>query len=211
MKSIILFAATLVLFSFDAQAQNENYPSNFSLTVSGSTIGMLLKKVDLAEIDVDGFEVASLNTTGTPVLGLSYDHSINNWFSLGIAGAYQQFQSKVEGTDTSNENGATTETFNLKLKRVNVAVRPLFHYYNKENLDLYGGLRVGYTQWAASSTATDEALEEDLVDDLPGIGGFRLQVIPFGMRYYVTENLGFNGELAIGSPHFVSAGVSYRF
>lgn len=208
MKSIILFATALVLFSFNLQAQNLDYKSNLSINVGGSTVGAILKSLDVAEINIDNFEISSINTTGTPVLELNYDHGINNWFSIGVAGAYQQFQTSLEGMKTAE---GATEQIDINLNRVNVAVRPLFHYYNKERLDLYGGLRIGWTQWSANSNATDKLLEEDIVDELPGIGGFRLQAIPFGMRYYMTENFGFNGELAIGSPHFISGGLNYRF
>jgi len=41
--------------------------------------------------------------------------------------------------------------------------------------------------------------------------GFSFQLVAFGMRGYFTDNFGANVELGIGSPHFISMGLNYRF
>jgi hypothetical protein len=39
----------------------------------------------------------------------------------------------------------------------------------------------------------------------------QVQLIAFGLRGYLTENIGLNGELALGSPYFASVGINFRF
>jgi hypothetical protein len=72
---------------------------------------------------------------------------------------------------------------------------------------MYSGLRIGYTNWNFSTTTTDPNF--DGAESFNG-GKPAFQVILFGIRGYITENIGLNTELAVGGPHFFSAGLNVR-
>ena len=211
----LLSITMLVLLSFNVQAQNQNYPSTFSLNIGESLVGSLWHTLDGEYTDLGEFDRVSLQATHKPALQLNYDQRIANWFSLGVAASRQDFG--LDGlsiADTDENEPTVTREVDINFRRANISVRPLFHYANKNRVDLYSGLRVGYSFWIADvavKESRDEVIEEEVRAALPQISGISLQLIPFGMRFYITENLGLNGELAIGSPHFISGGLSYRF
>lgn len=205
----------LVLLSFAAQAQNTTHRSNFSVNVAESTLGLLWNSIEMDVTEIEGFESLSLDAKRRPALQMNYDHAIAKWFSIGVGSSTQRFQVLAEAVPVSAENEPTiTRKAQLDIQRTNVAIRPLFHYVNKNRVDLYSGFRVGYTFYTGKAKLMqegDQKLQAEVAGLLPELSGIALQVIPFGARFYITENLGLNAEFGIGSPHVVAAGVNYRF
>ena len=73
---------------------------------------------------------------------------------------------------------------------------------------MYSGVRVGMTNWVGKSDSSDSS-NDFFGDDFSG-WSFAPQLIAFGMRYYVTDNIGLSFETAVGAPHFLSVGANYR-
>ncbi|MFB1004309.1 MAG: hypothetical protein QMC70_09275, partial [Bacteroidia bacterium] len=101
-----------------------------------------------------------------------------------------------------------TEIATTKVSRLNIALRPLFHYGDGDRLDLYSGIRVGYLMRNVETETNDELL--NVLGDLDG-NRFALGLVPFGMRYFFTDNLGVNMDLQIGTPYVVSGGIAFTF
>jgi len=189
---LLLAVALMFATNFKLSAQNQDYPSTISLNGGFSLVGAMFKTLEVQ----DGFKSNSY-----PALQLTYDHYVTKWFSMGGAASVQSmgysynYIDQVSGDETN---------VSVDVNRINIALRPLFHYGNSGKIDMYSGLRLGYTLWNIKATVDD-------YDDAGLANSFAPQLILFGMRGYFTENIGANFELAVGSPHYFSLGLNYRF
>lgn len=146
----------------------------------------------------------------SPALQLSGDYYVSPLFSFGAAISYQQFTLDFNKWKYLNEVTNITEIvdFRTKVTRTQIGARALLHYYNKKKLDMFSGIRFGPTIWEATTNSPDPKYEA--LGSLKG-GSFAFQLIYFGLRGYLTDNIGLNFELAVGSPYYASAGVNCRF
>lgn len=89
----------------------------------------------------------------------------------------------------------------------NISFRGDYHFGNHidgipEQLDLYGGLSLGYTIW---SDNYDGPFDNDLEESRAFIA------LQGGARWYFNENWGANAEVSGGSLSGLEIGLSYRF
>jgi opacity protein-like surface antigen len=194
-KTIITLVVAAGMLYAPVQAQDQK--STVCLNVGVSLVGQILSVADNG------------STATLPAFQLTYDYDISNWFSLGLAGSYQLMGIDYEDYSYIDENNEVVyEDFTTDITRMNFALRALFHYGNFDRIDMYSGVRLGYTNWGFSSDSSDPLYDSD--DVLKG-GGFAPQVVAFGIRGYFTDNIGINVELAIGPPSYMSAGLNFRF
>ena len=201
--NISLVFALAFAFSTSTYAQSADYKSNVYLGAGFSAIGGF----------VDAFGTA-LGGTGSstskslPALQVNYDYGVTNWLSVGAGISYQNFSIDVEDyTFFDDSLNLTTESFGVNANRLVAGARIMFHYANDGKIDLYSGLRLNYKTMKVTSTGTDTNLSLDAFEvALP----FGVQIVAFGARFYVTDNIGLSAELAIGAPHFLSLGANYR-
>lgn len=209
MKSKILLLTFLVTAGFltTSTAQNADYKH-----VVSATAGLNLLQIVALLDNIDANTAENLKIKGTASYGLTYDYGINKWFSLGGATAFNKFSVFADVINISLEDGTTySGPVDLKLSRTNIAIRPLFHYFNEGKVDFYSGFRVGVNIWSINFKADDGLLPEDITGRVRDSGaGVAFQVIPFGMRGYITPNLALGFETGLGSPHYLSAQLSYR-
>lgn len=192
MKIILSFFVLSLACCGLLQAQNLEGQSAIGLHAGFSLAGALF---NLSEID------ANVDASTPPAAQLTYDYALTGRFSLGGGVSYQSFNLAY------SNYGETNESFDVRLSRFNLAARGLFHYGNSETMDMYSGLRVGLSNWSL-----DVGTDNPNFDPPKARGpAFAPQLILFGIRGYLTENLGIGGELAVGAPHVVSLGVNYRF
>ncbi len=192
--SFLLLATVFALGTANLHAQE--HKSALTVNAGFSLIGGLFS---LPDEGVSNYSI--------PAIQVGYDYYILNWFSLGAAGSIQ-----FMGVDYDNYEYETGEFVNgdLSIVRTNVAMRALFHYFNRNRLNMYSGVRMGLTNWNIDNNLTDKNYDYDEVLSSTGIV-FAPQLVLFGLRGYFTENFGANLEFAVGPPHFFSAGLNYRF
>lgn len=224
---------TLVLICFTCtqiQAQNEEYRHTITGNVGASGVGIIVGLLDLG--NTDSLETATginnFKAFARPALQLNYDFGLVKWFSVGAGISYQKMGVSFEDLEWDLAGEAHSSDFSGKLGRLNISIRPLFHYANNGKVDLYSGFRLGVTDWIFNVQATDLGTDEDAffeqigienpgiqfadnIDATQHVPNFAFQVIPFGMRAYITDNIGLNFETALGAPHFFSGGLSVRF
>ncbi|RLD53091.1 MAG: hypothetical protein DRI94_00965 [Bacteroidetes bacterium] len=181
----------LALFIVASSAFAQDYKSTVSADAGISLIGVLMRAV--VNVDtIDGY-------SATPAMQLSYDYMVTDFLSAGAAASFQQFKfSDTEGS--------------FAIKRMNFAIRALFHYGKSDKLDMYSGIRLGMTNWGykidiPTNDPTLTALQDSKFSGL----GFAPQLIAFGVRGYFTDNIGANIEFAVGAPYYMMGGVNYRF
>ena len=200
--SLSLFKTTAV----QAQKGGDAPPSVITAGVGWSLVGALFGVLNNSVPDS-----SSVDLRQTPVIIGSYDYYISPKFSIGAAYSYQSFTFEYSKYPVTNSLGVTYyATYKDVLKRMNFAVRPLFHFGSSDEIDPYFGLRLGYTQWSSTTTNPDPYYNS--LDFTTGSVGSPIKVqVLFGTRYWVADFLGLNAEVAIGSPYLAMLGANFRF
>lgn len=205
MKKVLLLCAFALVFTLNTNslsAQNGDYKSNIYVGAGFSLVGGLFDAVGSGS-------TGEVTTKSLPAIQLNYDYALTSKISAGLGFSYQGFSADVANYTFLNDSfDIVTENFSATLRRTNVALRVMFHYGNAEKLDMYSGIRLGMTGWSSKIDSSDP--NNDFFGDAFSGWGFAPQVVPFGMRFYVTDNIGLSLETAIGAPHFLSVGANYR-
>jgi hypothetical protein len=143
-------------------------------------------------------DTAKLTTSTTAAYQLNYDYALLDWLSIGGGFSTQSFNLQFD------QYGAFNHT--AILRRTNLGARFLLHFH-RDAFDFYSGIRVGFSSWSINSDIDNSAFAA--LNTFDGIL-FSAQLIPLGIRGYLTENIGVSLETGIGAPHFLSLGVNYR-
>jgi len=201
-RFILLTICCFLATTLTINAQNDEYKSVASASVGYSLTGALINLFETAN------PAADVSVKSIPTLQVTYDYSIQKFFSVGIAAGYQRFGFDISDYEYINDLGANVnESFSADYSRFNLAIRPLFHYANDDKLDMYSGLRIGFLNNSVNSDSADEDF------DLGNNSGTRLSVgvTAYGFRYYFTDNIGAGIEINIGAPYISCFNVNARF
>lgn len=234
MQRKILVAIFAIAFLVKVQAQNADFRNTLSVHTGASLFNVF--KGDLPAISTDSVKYSSGGFSHVPTIGVAWDYGLKKWFSIGVAASFTSAKVEVNDLEIRNNKGTFDKlgNFGIKVPRTTLSTRFLFHYANSKRFDLYTGFRLGVGLWSVKTTGNisndelsktineiekefnlpEDAFPEKIEVNLKSRTPFALlqtQFIPFGIRGYVTENIGINGELAIGSPYFASIGLNYRF
>lgn len=193
------------------------FKSNVQGGIGQSLLGISLK---LGQKATSEYEVKV-----GPVYSASYTYFFTHWFSLGAAASTQTLD-LVYFVDEGNE----IREVGVEVKRLNIALKPLIHYYNKGNIDVYSGLRVGMSNWSFQFLSDDDAVDQMAFLNEPivlfGPNSFfrnsenklihkatlpSVQLVCLGVFGYFKSNIGLGGEFGLGSPYVCSAYISIRF
>jgi Outer membrane protein beta-barrel domain len=211
----LLFVICL-MSSITMMAQNEDNPMTASLQVGPNGYMFLARLIsdNATFFDADG-NPSTGDAKAGPTFGLSFDYAVTNRFSLGASMGYNRFTLGADNVSITKADGFLSEpgAIDLSASRLNISIRPLFHYGNNEKLDMYSGVRLGVGIWSFN---LDTDIQDVTADDIIGSTGFPSvgfapALIPFGLRYYFTDNLGAGFETHLGAPYWGNIQVNYRF
>jgi hypothetical protein len=241
MKKLLFVIFTLSIFGNVLFAQNADFKNTFSAHYGVSIFNAFKGPLDGTGTPgiADSVTFSSAGLSNIPTIGIAWDHGVKKWFSIGLAASYNQAKASVKDLEVRNNKGTFDKLgdFSITVPRTTLAARFLFHYGNKKRFDCYTGFRFGVGIWSVKTSANidkdvlrraidglKDQVGADAVENLPSFdkvekalktgGSFVLpqaQLILFGIRGYVTEHIGINGELAVGSPYVFSLGANYRF
>jgi hypothetical protein len=153
----------------------------------------------------------------TPVYIAHMDIGITKVISIGPSMSYQSFRYYYD----QSTNYGVIRSRDITT-RANYGGRLLFHFGKKEreNFDVYAGVRVGCSVWNLSTTNPSSSY---LIDDyernqpwgirvpLKARDEYRFSVQAlYGFRYYFSKFLGINFEFSIGSPVLFSVGLNAK-
>jgi hypothetical protein len=148
----------------------------------------------------------SLKTASTPTFSLIYDYGLSEHFSIGASLAYNSFSiTKPDHTFVGANGNLVYDQLKYKASRVNIAVRPLFHWGKNEIMDWHAGMRLGYSLWT-TALETRDPYYSNTYDQT---SGYSAQVL-FGARTYFNEYLSLLFDIGIGAPYFASIGISMK-
>jgi hypothetical protein len=217
----LLFPAFLFVLCLqnNGNAQNSDYRSNISgqWALNGWQLIALGDNIINADTVVGGYAKA----TGT--FGLAYDRSFLKWFSLGLQGTYNKGRIGADNLSVVVKGKTYTGNAEIQLNRINFGIRPMFHYFNNDRFDWYSGFRIGINYISTRvDIGTDQNITDNaILDELIGNNWFlnrsynsvrpTFQFVPIGMRGYITDNIGFGVETAVGPTYYLSANINYRF
>lgn len=208
-KTIYLASAFFILafFILPKQGSAQKYQGQVVITGGAgySVTGLFLGLIS------DGLNATgAVSSSKTPVILGGVDYGISDRFSLGAIYTYQGVTMKYntyEFTDANNNVVTVTGDFKDRLTRQSIGIRPLFHFGDNDDFDLYAGARFSYVFWNYNSDRTDVDVQQ--LFDLFG-SPIKPQAL-FGMRYFVTPNIGLGTEFALGATYFMSVGIHARF
>ncbi len=151
----------------------------------------------------------SLEYTSIPTIQVSSEYYFGKVFSLGFAAATQYHNVYI----SDFEYRIDTIDYNMDVafgfRRNNFGIITHFSYLNKEKINIYSGVRLGFSQYKFSVSNLNNTIISNLnLFDFVWLSG---QVTLIGVRAYILDNIGINSELSIGAPYFITLGAQYRF
>ena len=203
--------AFVLLIAFSTNSNEAKAQSNEGEVVISAGVGWGILHGLLTALG-EGADQAGIENKAVPPIFAHIDYGINEGFSIG--GAYTVAQYTFGDTwidSTTTPGNSTIENVELQIRRTNIAVRPLFHFGNGETMDLYAGPRIGVTMWNTEVTGSNLDPADQDYDGLGDGTNFAVQAL-FGARAYITDNIGANFEVGLGTaPYFVAFGLAARF
>lgn len=207
MKKLTLVAIIIagLMCSTSQKAKAQNQQGEF---VTSAGVGYSLIFAILSSLGTSSSNVTNGNVSGSsiPEINVAGDYAFSSRFSLGLGVGYQSGGFKVANFYDST-NGLANQNASITVSRLNIGIRPLFHFGTKPNIDAYLGFRVGVSIWNLGVTSTDPNYNfaGKFTGALPSFQAL------FGIKGYFTPVVGAHIELAIGTPYFIEAGVCFRF
>lgn len=137
-------------------------------------------------------------------MGIKAEYAILDWLGLGVE-AYIT-------TVSLQFNDGIVGGYHYKINYSNLRIMPkCVFYYNSNsrgNLNLYGSFGAGYKSATLSLVTNDPFYDEDDIMNA-SIVPFSMRLVPFGIRYYFTDNFGFGGEIGFGGA-LLNLGVALK-
>lgn len=157
--------------------------------------------------------VDDVKITGYGPAGIRLGYMMADQFEVGIDAIFNGFS--VSGRVQDSTYNSTTNTYDYStvdskatMQRIRIQARFNYHFdVSSPNLDAYIGFGAGTNNRVYKYFENGQEVED---------GSASITLIPVsfrvagGMRYYFTDNIGFNVELGLGGP-VVSGGLSVKF
>ena len=149
-------------------------------------------------------------------IGLVYEHMVTDKVGLGAEFGYQKTSVTWDYNDTyfnsSSQLVPYTESYNFKYTLLRAQFRFNYHFTESKKFDAYFLTSAGYrgAQYSLTYTSSDPNYAGSATYTTPK-SPFIIGVKPgIGLRYFFTDNLGINLEIAAGTP-LMCGGVSFKF
>lgn len=205
MKRITLISILLISSLF-SMAQREAGEKVLSINIGRSFTAAIVNNV--GPILQDSGVLGGFRSQSRPNISIAADFGLSQKWSLGVMFANQGFSGTLfDYTFQKRDGSIVTENVTYRMNRNNISFMPRYHYNLKsDKIDMYLGWRIGYVFWNNRFETTQLDFNPfELTFGRPNIG-----FVPFGIRFYATENIGGNFEFALGAPYIISFGLQYR-
>jgi len=176
-KTVLLFA--MFLFAFTSQAQQLEQGN--SLINLGAGMGSY-------------YTSGSGYKTTLPPLEASYEYMINDNVSVGGFFGMTSSEYKQEIPDIYNN---TTISYKITFGYMAFGGVGNYHFVNNDEFDVYGGIKLGYTNAKIEMDSNDSDFDQ-ILKTLDYKGSGVLFGAQAGARYFFSDNMAVNVELGYG-------------
>ena len=212
--STLMVGVAMLLTPNTSHAQENSGESVFTLQAGFSVTGGIIKAVN----NVDAWSpsdtasgafggTTSADVIGGPAIGVGFDFGLSRRWSIGVLASTQGWAGELGYSYFDDNDNLVDENISMSLRRSSVNLTPKIHYGNGDNIDLYSGVRLGYLFWNGSVESSDPDFDEV---DVNFVSRPTFSLIAFGGRFYMTDNIAVNFELAMGSPYLFGIGANYK-
>jgi opacity protein-like surface antigen len=149
---------------------------------------------------------------GMGPIGLSGEYMVTD--KVGLGGDFYYANTSISWNETYSDyyNSTTgnyeTRTYNYKVSvpRFAALFRANLHFTEDDNFDSYGIIAAGYKNMSFKFETNDPDYQFAKISSLIPVG-LKLGI---GFRYFFTDNIGINAEIAAGTP-LLCGGLSAKF
>jgi hypothetical protein len=143
--------------------------------------------------------------------GIRAEYMLADKLGLGVDFIYNTWNVTFD-IDSTNPMGVTNQyETKLSMQRIRIQARLNYHFVSTDQLDAYVGFGAGYNGRIFAINTELEGYDDDIDDAIASQFTLPASVrVAVGMRYYFTDNIGFNAEFGLGGP-LMSAGISLKF
>lgn len=206
-KKIGIILLLGLLWGTTYSQQTKLYRSTISNDIGMSYVGLGFNIISKRTID----SIGSFELRARPVWQGSYHFALKKWFSLGLAVSTQHLSGTIYDFHYKNNDVLEYLDMNFSIRRTKFGLCPMFHYGNFPKLDMYSGFNIGYMLTKATINAEIPGVRaQDLFSFRIG-SRVSMQMLFYGVRYYIGKNFGIHAEIGLGAPFFGSTGIQVRF
>jgi hypothetical protein len=169
-------------------------------------------------VNFGGISVTQTTTTFTPHLALTLERRISKSLSIGGGFHYVKAQSTSISTNTFAGGAAFTSQQDIQSTMGGVSFTPKLFFYSDSDFDVYAGVGLGFLMTSTTRSVGNVVGGINQINITESNSGQirGLLDINVGGRYFLTENLGFYGEVGFLSIYLRKstagqAGIIYRF
>lgn len=213
MKKIITLCISLSLFQ-SASAQVVKDTEKLNVVSKGKNVVNLYYGVSI----VGAFYKSVVSQSGIDVktktlgpLGLVYEHLVTDNIGIGAEFGYTNVYVGFSDSQTYFTSGGASVTdvylYEYNFNTVRAMFRANFHFADSEKFDAYGLLSAGYRHTTFSFKTSDPYYTGSVSITNPIPVGLKPGI---GFRYFFTDAVGLNIELALGTP-LMCGGLSFKF
>lgn len=199
----ILFIILLNSIFYFTYSQTESFKTNVSVTGLWSLKGFKIYDFAATPVGIIPFWY--------PGTQINAERRFGEKIGLGVAFSMQRMGlNYIDWSFINEDNRWDVGDFTTTLDRYNIGIKLLYHYNSEEYMTFYSGVRVGYSFWRYATNQVDPRYKISSID-YGRDESYSMQIIVMGFQYYIYKQVGFTGELALGNPFFLSAGLVCRF
>lgn len=148
----------------------------------------------------------SVTAKSSPTFTGTYDYGITHNFSVGGSVSYNTFSLINPNYSYVSQAGIIIyEPISVDLSRVNIAVRPLYHWGKSEVFEWYAGVRLGYSFWEARVNTTDPYYTDQYLRQ----NTYSFQAL-VGSRAYLSDYVAVTMEFGLFEPYIAALGISMK-
>lgn len=158
-----------------------------------------------ALINASNTTYGNTGVTATSIgpLGGRIEYLLSNKVGFGVDFSYSNTTLKY--TDQS-----TLYNYQVSIPRWRVLPRINLHLGQSTKLDPYFAFGLGYDSWKVVGKTNDPNYQNYTVNDILPIYEPVVIMAKFGMRYFITDNIGLGFEVGLGGP-LATGGATVKF
>ncbi len=146
-----------------------------------------------------------LQAKGIPSVGIRVEYMLSDRFGMGVDAAYEYITLSYHKRAT---DAGKLHKYRFKTSKYGIMLTLNYHFFKRSaRTDFYAMVGMGYSNRSFAFSTTDTDFTPAPIPNFWPIAAR----VGIGLRYYITDHLGFNAALGIGQGGIINAGLTYNF